>query len=182
MRDQLQKMSARHQEELIGQVKETEWLKRSLLECSTALHQAVTLLQRLESVPEPILDIVSKYNSENVSSACKCSVGLSPSFLCKIRGLPANLEAVADSIAVRTAPPTQPLSDAPAPTTSLRPVQDSDESFNGSRIPSHMNLMPSCATTESPASEMPLFRFIQKDANGMYVIGSSKGAAAKKLP
>lgn len=106
-------MSVRHHEELSSQLKESEWLKQSLLECSNALHESISLLRAQEAaimqykqtlniresmndkiassgvnhssnvllsslfkaVPSSLTETAAKFNIENISAACKSSVG-----------------------------------------------------------------------------------------------------------
>jgi len=80
-------MSVRHHEELATQLREGEWLKQSLLECSNALHEAIALLRAQDeqnkaavvetdqrSIPKSLTETAAKFNIENISAACKSSI------------------------------------------------------------------------------------------------------------
>jgi hypothetical protein len=82
-------MSVRHHEELATQLREGEWLKQSLLECSNALHEAIALLRQQHevnsasaaaggsggrSIPSSLTETAAKFNIENISAACKSSI------------------------------------------------------------------------------------------------------------
>lgn len=87
-------MSVRHNEELAGQLRESEWLKKSLLECSNALHEAIMMLSSqtaTQEVSKHLAGVAHKFNIENISSACKSSLVPSSStekleFLSRCRG------------------------------------------------------------------------------------------------
>lgn len=69
------KMSARHEEEIRDQILENQWLKKSLIECSSALHHSLSILKENQpnNIPDTLVEIAAKFNYENAANACKCS-------------------------------------------------------------------------------------------------------------
>ena len=83
-------MSVRHHDELSAHIRESEWLKQALLECSNALHEAIALFrvadmskfevltgpdnQKVRKIPPALTEVAAKYNIENISAACKSSM------------------------------------------------------------------------------------------------------------
>ena len=157
-------MSSRHQDELEAQYNENFWLKKSLLECSNALHDAVALLKNVKQdqnsapVPPILFEIAAKFNYENVVSACKCaicptpsaapSVNTTPMFSSSAVSIPENNRPAVDNIQHNN---LHPPGQDPAPASSKPASKSNNE------------------------STLALFKNLKRDATGLYVVAPSAG-------
>ena len=154
-------MSSRHQDELEAQYNENFWLKKSLLECSNALHDAVALLKNVKQdqnaapVPPILFEIAAKFNYENVVSACKCAICPTPSKAPLVHSIP-----VIPTI-------TAPTNNKPAPDINPSNTSSEQEQQPAKSKPKNNN-----------ESTLALFKNLKRDVNGLYVLSSSSSSSS----
>jgi hypothetical protein len=160
-------ISTRHQDELEEQASESLWLKNSLIECSTALTNAVSLLSGKDSVDVPqefkeLAERAAKFNYENVASACKCAI--CPPLL-KVSGSVKSTSSSSGDVNDLT---------SKVGGVNLDSSDHNTDSMNGTDE-TVMPRLPAPKMSDAPVS---VFKNLTRDVSGLYVVAPPAGLQA----